>query len=417
MENSWLYNTQSIRFIKIICRFLLIFLFVMVLLLGFLKINDTVEFKEGAIYSDNPQLRINTPDEVKVLKVFAKEGQEVKKGDTLFILENVMTQTDYDIATSDITVLQSKIIVIQDIIKNATQKEVTLKQLIEIQSNIYKTNKEKAEQEISSINKNLNISSQQTKIVNDQYKTDSILYAKGVISRLELAEQRNRKLDNEKLLEEMNTDYKQKKYDCENLTNNYHKTKNDLQQSLIEIENQIVTYKNDIIELQAQIDNKKYNLNYITDKLMKLIVVAPADGTISNVFNSKQNLNIISKGELLSILAPKKENFYAKITLPERDLTYINKNQKVNMKIDAYNYYKFGAIRGNITYISPSGIDNNFYCIAQINQFNSNINLKAGYQFKGEIIIEEMKLYQYIIKKLFNKIDNSIHSAQSVDKI
>jgi multidrug resistance efflux pump len=385
----------------------------MILLLVFLKINDTVEFKEGIIYSNNPQLRINTPDEVKVLKIFAKEGQEVKKGDTLFILENIRTQTDYDIAASDIIVLQSKITIIQDIIKNATQKKETIKQLIEIQSNIYKTDKKKTEQEISSINKKLDIASQQAIIVKDQYQTDSILYAKGVISRLEFAEQRNRKLDNEKLQEEVNTDYKQKKYIYENLINNYQKTKNDLHQNLLEIENQIIAYKNDIIELQSQIDNKKYNLNYITDELMKLIVLAPIDGSISNVFNSKQTVDIIPKGELLSIIAPKREKFYAKITLPEKDLTYVKKNQQVNMKIDAYNYYKFGAIRGNITYISPSDVDNNFYCIAQINQLNSYINLKAGYQFKGEIIIDEMKLYQYIIKKLFNKIDSSVHAVQS----
>ncbi|GHU79119.1 hypothetical protein FACS1894145_2570 [Bacteroidia bacterium] len=59
-------------------------------------------------------------------------------------------------------------------------------------------------------------------------------------------------------------------------------------------------------------------------------------------------------------------------------------------------------------------MDKNFYCIATLNQYNSNIRLKAGYTFKGEIIIDEMKLYQYIIKKLFNKTDNSINPAQPI---
>ena len=161
--------------------------------------------------------------------------------------------------------------------------------------------------------------------------------------------------------------------------------------------------------MQTQIKNKEYNINFISDELNKLIIVAPFNGTISNIFNAKQNLQIINKGDLLAILAPTEEKFYAKITLPEKDLTYIKTNQEVNLKIDAYNYYKFGAIKGKIQYITPSEIDKNFYCIANLNQYKSSIVLKAGYKFRGEIIIEKMKLYQYIIKKLFNKIDDSVN--------
>jgi hypothetical protein len=42
-------------------------------------------------------------------------------------------------------------------------------------------------------------------------------------------------------------------------------------------------------------------------------------------------------------------------------------------------------------------------------KYNPNIKLKAGYVLKGEIIIEKMLLYEFIIKKLFNKIDDSIN--------
>lgn len=88
---------------------------------------------------------------------------------------------------------------------------------------------------------------------------------------------------------------------------------------------------------------------------------------------------------------------------------YIKNGQEINLKLDAYNYYRFGAIKGNITYVSPSDVDRTFYCLANIKKYNPNIQLKAGYKLKGEVIIEKMKLFQYIIKKLFNKIDNSTH--------
>ena len=69
-SEGFLYQTYEIKFIKILFRFLLFFLLVIILLLAFLNINDSVEFKEGIIYSNNPQLKINTPNEVKINKIF-----------------------------------------------------------------------------------------------------------------------------------------------------------------------------------------------------------------------------------------------------------------------------------------------------------------------------------------------------------
>lgn len=229
---------------------------------------------------------------------------------------------------------------------------------------------------------------------------------------MELIEQKNKRIDDKKSQEDVKSTYTQKGYDYDNLANNFQKTNNDLSQNLIELENQIIGFKRDIAEMQSQIDNKKYNLIYISDELGKLIILAPVDGVISNVFNSKQSINIISKNELLAILAPKQEHFYAKITLPEKDLTYVKNNQKVNLKVDAYNYYKFGAIKGSISYISPSDIEQKFYCIAKLTDYNNSIHLKAGYKFKGEVVIEEMRLFQYVLKKLFNKLDDSVNPKQ-----
>ena len=104
MENSTYYNTRSINFIKVLHRILVAFLIIVVVLIFALRLNDTVSFKEGQIFSDTPQLKINAPNEVKVLKVAVKEGQEVKKGDTIFVLENKKTKSDYEILNTDVTI-------------------------------------------------------------------------------------------------------------------------------------------------------------------------------------------------------------------------------------------------------------------------------------------------------------------------
>lgn len=409
MENSNFYNTKSINFIKILNKILVAFLVISIILIFTLNINDTVSFKEGQIFSDTPQLKINAPNEVRVIKVLVKEGQEVQKGDTLFVLENKKTKSDYDVLNTDVASMEHKINIINKLIENTLDRKKSLIQLLNIQSKIYSTDRKKTALEISSLNNKINLSSQQTSILTDKYKTDSILYAKGAISRYEMTDTKNRNLDDKKVQVDIKSSYNVKNYDFENLHNNYRRTKNDLKRSIIDVDNQIQNYRRDVLELQTMIKDGKYNLNYIGDELKKLIIISPIHGTISNLFNAKQNVEIANKNDLLTIVAPKKENFYAKVILDEKDLTYIKNGQEINLKLDAYNYYRFGAIKGNITYVSPSDVDRTFYCLADIKKYNPNIQLKAGYKLKGEVIIEKMKLFQYIIKKLFNKIDNSTH--------
>jgi multidrug resistance efflux pump len=409
MENSIYYNTKSINFIKILHRILLIFVAIVTILIFALNINDSVNFREGQIFSDTPQLKINAPNEVKVMKVLVKEGQHVMKGDTLFLLENKKTKSEHDVIVADIAAMENKIIIINKLVENTMQRKVALQQLLRIQSKIYKTDRKKAADEINELNNKLNLSSQQTSLLTDKYKTDSLLYAKGAISKYEMSESKSRNLIDKKGEVDVRTTYKVKNYDFENLYNNNSRTRNDLKRSIIDVDNDIENYKREILELQTQIKDGKYNLGYMSDELAKMVIVSPWNGTISNLFNARQNQEVVNKGELMAIVAPEKEKFYAKVILDEKDLAYIEKGQDINLKLDAYNYYRYGAIKGNITFVSPSDVDRTFYCLADIHKYNPNINLKAGYKLKGEVIVEKMVLYQYIVKKLFNKIDASIN--------
>jgi multidrug resistance efflux pump len=409
MENSTYYNTKSINFIKTLHRILVAFLIIVVVLIFALRLNDTVNFKEGQIFSDTPQLKITAPNEVKIIKVLAREGQEVKKGDTLFVLENKKTKSDYEVLNTDVASMENKIEIIQKLIANTIDRKKSLEHLLRIQSNIYKTDRKKSAQEISYLNNKLQLSSQQTSLLTDKFKTDSLLYAKGAISKYEMSDTKNRNLDDRKSQVDIKSTYNVKNYDFENLTNNYSRAKNDLRRSIIDVDNEIHNYERDIVELKMHIQDGKSNLGYITDELQKLVIVSPINGTISNLFNARQNIEILTKGDLMTIIAPKREAFYAKVILDEKDLAYIKKGQEINLKLDAYNYYRYGAIKGKITYVSPSDVDKTFYCLADIKKYNSNINLKAGYKLKGEVIIERMQLFQYIMKKLFNKIDSSVN--------
>lgn len=409
MENSQLYNTGSIKFIKIFYRIFLAFLLVFLLLILFLKVNDTVTFTGGDIYSDNPKININAPNEVKILSIKISEGDHVKEGDTLLVLENKRVISDYNVSNLEIETMENKILILETLIQKAKDKKNSFTDLSGIQSNIYNTDIKSTQQEIENLKEKIELSQQQANIISDRFKTDSILYSKGAISRLELEEQKNNALDSKKNISEVINNYKKKLSEFENISNRYSENRNSNYRNIIEIENQITQYEKEILDLESAIENNKFNLEHLSEELNRLNIISPITGTVSNLFNTKQKTNIVLKGSLLVTVSPEKENFYAKIILPEKDLIYIKNGQNVNLKVDAYNYYKYGAIKGKISYVSPTNIEDNFYCLVHIHDYNKKIKLKSGYKFKGEVILEEMQLYQYIFKLLFNKIDESVN--------
>lgn len=409
MENLFYSNEREIHFIRIIFYMLLAFTGLTLILLIVLPVNDAVVFKQGEIYSSNPQTKISNPTEATVRKVFVTEGQNVQKGDTLMILDNRKTIADYNSANFDINTIKKRIGILNDLLTNARNRKNVLEELQGIQEKIYRTDKGKTIRDIQSINKKITLTDQQYRMVNERFNADSFLYANGAISKDEVLESKNKNLgftkeriDNSALLSE-------KRYDYASLTGNYDKSKNSINMGIIDAENQIQNLQSDIFSLQSELQNKQYNLNYLADEVRKLFITAPMDGTVLNLYNSKQNVDQLSKGQILAIIAPAKEEFYAKITMAENDLINVKPKQQVNLKVDAYYYYKYGIIKGVVEYVSASDVDKNFYALVKLNSYNKNIRLKAGYTLKGEIVIERMRLISYIMKKLFKTFDDRVN--------
>lgn len=405
MDNSQYYNTGAINFIRILFRFSLAFIVLVVVLLFVLKVEDTVKVRSGVVFSESPQNKLVAPAEVKVVGIKCREGQQVKKGDTLFILENTKTKTDFNIANLDRESLEEKVALIRQLKGNAIEKRSAIQAAMSIQSDIYFTERSKITKELESLEAKMDLSKRQRKIQDEKYRTDSLLYGKGAISQVELREQKNRSLDARKSENEVQSSYQQRLFDLKNLSNKYEQQRNESEQSMIELSNQITNYEREILDLQTQSKNQEYNLEYFSEELGKLVVLAPIDGTISNLFNVKQSQSIIPKGELLGILAPKGESYYAKITLAEKDLNAVKVGQKVSLQMDAYNYYKFGAVEGRITYVSPSEVNQTFSCLVEFEDYNPEIKLKAGYTMKGKVVVEELPLRTFIVKKILKKFD------------
>ena len=158
------------------------------------------------------------------------------------------------------------------------------------------------------------------------------------------------------------------------------------------------------IDLQNQLVKANENLALLNRELSKQYLLATTNGIVNFIFNAKQSSNLINKNDLLLSISPDRNDFYAKVVLPQNNVQYVKQAMPAHLELDAYYHLEYGIIKGDVTYISARKEDDKFYALIKLNNTN-HFQLKSGYNISGEIITERLVLVQYFIKKLFKEFD------------
>ena len=396
----------ALRLIQVVCGLFAGFLALGIGLLCFLHINETIDFKEGEIYSRNPQSVIRTPADVRVLKVLAREGDDVLKGDTLFVLENKKVEYDYATTRQEVGLIQNKIVVAERMLAYNQERRAALERQRALQQQIYTSAVQQNERELRSLAASRGYAKQQNAMSRDQYRTDSILYARHALSRLDAVESKSRSLLKRKEAAEINASFEDKRAHQTTLLQNFRQQVASLDIDLNSLEQDEQAKQRELLDLRSQLASTRNSAVVLGDAANQLIVRAPVAGHIINLYNDRQTTELLDRNQPLAVIAPRQEEFYAKVILPERELPYVRLGQTVNLKINAYYFYQYGAVRGRVSFISSANVNDHFFTIVQLTG-RPRFPLKAGYKLKGEIITERHTLLRFAMKKLFDTLDNN----------
>jgi multidrug resistance efflux pump len=141
-------------------------------------------------------------------------------------------------------------------------------------------------------------------------------------------------------------------------------------------------------------------LKRIENDLAKMNVVATVTGIVHYVFNTEKSINFIDKGEILLSIVPQNDSYYAKVTIEEKDIPYIKAGMPVRLKMDAYQGMQYGMLNGRISYVSERKQEEKFFALVDLPKGNK-LPLRSGYTIYGEIVLQQLPLYKYFMKKLF----------------
>ena len=148
----------------------------------------------------------------------------------------------------------------------------------------------------------------------------------------------------------------------------------------------------------------------IKDWEMRYLLTSKMNGKVSflNYWSKNQTVN---QGDLVFTIIPtKNSSFIAKLRTPSQNLGKVKIGQTVNIKLQNYPDYEFGVLKGVIKTISEISNKEGFYTInvslpkKLITSYNKEIEFKQEMRGTAEIITEDLRLIQrffYQLNKAF----------------
>ena len=288
-----------------------------IILLFLAKQSKQYKYKASCFHGSIDE--IQAPNGGIVNEIQISEGDFVRQGDVLLLMDDTLEQKKLNILDEQIQAKESQI--------------------------LFKEDQKKAVQE-SYANQKIRINNLQV-IENDKLESLQSLNESGAISRFQLIDQTSRVqqlIDDEKVI---------------------------LSQGLLEISslnNEISRINQELLELNKQRSTTRQVIQYLK-------LVSPQDGYVFDLVPTKPNY-VSAPAEVLLKIVPA-DNLVADINIPSSKIGFVKIGANVEVSIDAFPSSDFGTLTGKIKSISSSSlpVDNEYDFI----RYPATINLDSQF--------------------------------------
>lgn len=372
--NSWdsIYRAHKKSNIK--NWFIGIFVFLFILLLLPWTQNIKSNGKITTLWQEQRPQEINSPIAGKITKWWVKEGDFVKKGDTILQISEI--KAEY-LDPNLIGRTQEQIFAKKNAIEYYESKVTATEQQIGALSNAKKFKIEQLKNKWRQIENKLEgekaellAVQNELNLAKDQYERQEKMFKEGLVSKTQL-QQRSisyqnslaKKISIENKLNQTQQDFTNAKIELNSIEQEYaekmNKAESDKFQSLSIIESS----KGDVSKLENQVSS------YIIRNGM-YILLAPQDGQIVQAKKSGIG-EIVKEAENIATIVPQVSNYAVEMFVRPVDLPLINLGQKVRFQFDGFPAIVFsgwpnssyGTFGGEIKAIESNISDNGYFRI------------------------------------------------------
>lgn len=352
---------------------------------SFAKIDQVTRATATVIASARTQ-EIQAVDEGVLSELLVKEGDEVKKGDLLAVLEEERAKAALGNSESKVAALQAKVSRLEAEIFDKPLKfpEQVKKypEYVQNQTELYNRRRQAIEQDVSSLESMLRLAKQELSL-------NEPLLAYGDVSQADVIKLKRQVADIEA-----------------QITNKRNKYFEEAQTELTKAQE----------ELQAEQEQLRDRVQVLEEKRL----YAPTDGKVNNIEVTTIG-GVVKPGETIMQLLPTSSDLVVEAKVKPMDIAYVKEGQKASVKLDAYDFSIFGAMDGEVIYISPDTLmektaqgEQPYYRVqiriagAQYANRSKDIVIKPGMTASVDIKAMERTVLSYLTKPITKTLSEGL---------
>lgn len=390
---------------------------------------DVVATARGKIIPGGRLKSIQPLEEGIIKEIYVQEGQEVKRGELLLELDSTIKEADTQaiIKTLSLHKLEKRVTE-GEIIGGAISLEDLLREYSEL-------DKQKILSEYRyylSREKNYTGMSDEVRLNILQAKSQLMISESNLLKTRSQRELLSKEEENYRYLKEIGGI---KEVDWLKKETELNIVKHELNTRTYEVESR----KTEILELEKQLENIALKRNMeLSDKIVDLEkailsletdlikiskgfdlkkLYSPVDGSINEIMMSTIG-GVIDSGELLMTIVPDDTPLVIEMLVLNKDIGFIRKDQKVEVKLDTFPFQRYGTIEGIVEKISPDAFHDEVMGLVyrvmvspkenNIIHEGKTITLVSGMTLTGEIKTGKRRIIEFFLSPLMKHTDESL---------
>lgn len=178
----------------------------------------------------------------------------------------------------------------------------------------------------------------------------------------------------------------------------------------------------EVNELSHNIKALNASLSEINNKKLQLqkkeqVLKSPIEGYVNEVFVHTIG-GVVTPAEKIMSIVPKDAGFQIKAKVLNQDAGFVQKDMHVSIKVDTYNFQKYGILNGIVTMVSPNSVEDEHLGPVYevfIKPENTKLlvegkeqSIKYGMTVTNEIKIGKRRIIEFFIYPLIKYMDESI---------
>jgi HlyD family secretion protein/adhesin transport system membrane fusion protein len=257
------------------------------------------------------------------------------------------------------------------------------------------------------MNKRIKSSNRQLRLIKKQLSIKEELYKEGMASYVDVLNMRVQDMNMVREIENLHESVLNENFGLTRLKKQLNSTR--LKRTS--------DYRSKITDINKQVRIKSTQKKALLDKVDRLIVYSPVDGTVDKL-NYNYVSAVISPGDSIAEITPLRNTLHGQIKIPRKDIGFIEKGQHVKLKFDTYNFAKYGVIEGVVSAISRGSYDEKdakFY-LAEITlekivleKNGVTFNISPYMEFTADIKTGSRRVIDYMAKPVMAALQESFN--------